>query len=234
MPLPDRTRGILLDIEGTTTPISFVYDVLFPYARSRLDETLLRAGRVEEVAEAVRTLRDEYDRDDGDDLPPFGDGAPYAHYLMDRNRKSTGLKMLQGLIWVSGYESRELTGQVFDDVPQALESWNRAGMRVRIFSSGSVLAQKLLFGHTEYGDLTPRFDGFHDTTTGPKKEPRSYLAIAEAFGLPPAEVLFLSDIVAELDAAREAGMQTGLTVRPGNKPVPDHTHPIHKNLFGLV
>ena len=234
MPLPDGTRGILLDIEGTTTPISFVYDVLFPFAKSRLDESVARAGSVAEVMEAVRLLREEYEGDDGGDLPEFGNGAPYAHYLMERDRKSTGLKTLQGLIWREGYETEELEGQVFADVPQALEAWNRAGVHLRIFSSGSVLAQKLLFSHTDHGDLTPRFEGFHDTTSGPKKESRSYRAIAEAFGLPPSEILFLSDVVSELDAAREAGMQTGLFARPGNKPVPDHTHPTHKSFLELV
>ena len=120
---------------------------------------------------------------------------------MSLDRKSTGLKLLQGLIWDEGYRSGALRSHVFPDVPPALEAWARSGVRLRVFSSGSVQAQKLLFGHTQYGDLTPLFEGFHDTTTGPKQEPASYLAITRAFALPPPAILFLSDVRGELDAA---------------------------------
>ena len=136
--------------------------------------------------------------------------------LMDADVKATGLKQLQGLIWKSGFESGELKAHVYDDVPPALAAWNAAGKDMRIYSSGSVQAQKLFFGHTIAGDLLPHFRGHYDTTTGPKKEAASYQKIAAEFGLPPSEILFLSDVVAELDAARAAGMQTALVVRPGN------------------
>ncbi len=237
MPLPEGVRALLIDIEGTTTPVSFVYDILFPFARDRLEETCGRAGEDRQVAEALRLLRREYEeeKDQGQtDLPPFGNGAPYCRYLMDQDRKSTGLKNLQGLIWEEGYRSGRLQGEVFTDVPPTLAGWKAAGIRVRIFSSGSVLAQKLLFSHTEHGDLTPFFEGFHDTTTGPKKDSGSYLAIAEAFGLPAGEILFLSDLVPELDAAADAEMRTGLVVRPENTPVTSERHPTYHSFDELT
>jgi enolase-phosphatase E1 len=136
--------------------------------------------------------------------------------LMDQDIKSTGLKHLQGLIWEAGFASGELRAHVYDDVPPALKAWNAAGRDVRIYSSGSIQAQKLFFGHTIAGDFLPLLKGHYDTTTGPKKEPASYRAIAALYGLPSSEILFLSDIVAELDAACSAGMRTALVVRPGN------------------
>jgi len=227
-------RAVLTDIEGTTTPLSFVHDVLFPYARRRLDAAC--ASGEERFAGSLQRLREEYDEEKraGNDLPAFGDGAPYAHHLMDRDRKSTGLKMLQGILWEDGYRSGELRGQVWPDVADALRLWKERGIRVRIFSSGSVLAQKLLFGHSDQGDLLPYFEGFHDTTTGPKQSRESYTAIAAAFDLPPGEILFLSDVTAELDAARGAGMATGLLVRPGNKPAEPNGHAVHGSFAELV
>ncbi len=225
-------RGILIDIEGTTTPISFVYDVLFPFARRRIEAYCARADEDPQVAEAVERLRSEQERD-VDDHQPFGTGAEYALALMDKDRKSTGLKALQGIIWREGYGSGELKAVVFEDVPPALAGWRSAGLRLRIFSSGSVLAQRLLFSHTEQGDLTAHFEGYHDTTTGPKRDERSYRAIAEAFGLPPQEVIYLSDVVAELDPASSAGMRTALLVRPGNEPTDPGKHPVHKDFASL-
>jgi enolase-phosphatase E1 len=219
--------AVLTDIEGTTTPLSFVLDVLFPYARRRLDAAC--ASGDPRFGEALRHLREEYPGDPA----TFGNGAAYAHWLMDHDRKSTGLKMLQGLLWEEGYLSGELRGQVWPDVATALRSWRERGLRARVFSSGSVLAQKLLFGHSDQGDLLPYFEGFHDTTTGPKQEATSYAAIASAFGLPPGEILFLSDVTAELDAARDAGMRTGLLVRPGNRPAEPNGHPVHYSFADL-
>jgi len=223
-------RAVLTDIEGTTTPLSFVHDVLFPYARRRLDAAC--ASGEERFAEALRLLRADHRMEKGD-LAGFGDGAPYAHALMDRDRKSTGLKMLQGILWEDGYRTGELQGQVYPDVAAALAAWKERGIRVRIFSSGSVLAQKLLFGHSDQGDLLPYFEGFHDTTTGAKQSPAAYHAIAAAFGLPPQEILFLSDVVAELDAARDAGMQTGFFLRPGNRPADPGVHPSYRSFAEL-
>jgi enolase-phosphatase E1 len=227
-------RAVLTDIEGTTTPLSFVLDVLFPYARRRLDGAC--ASGEARFAEALQRLREEHEEEKRSeaDLPDFGNGAPYAHWLMDRDRKSTGLKILQGILWKDGYRSGELRGQVWPDVADALRIWKERGIRVRIFSSGSVLAQKLLFGHSDQGDLLPYFEGFHDTTTGPKQSPASYAAIAGAFGLTPGEILFLSDVTAELDSARDAGMNTGLFVRPDNRPAEPNGHAVYGSFAELI
>lgn len=231
MPLPPGTRAVLTDIEGTTTPLSFVLDVLFPYARRRLDAAC--ASGEPRFVEALRRLRQEHEGE-RESVPNFVDGAPYAHWLMDRNSKSTGLKMLQGILWEDGYRAGELESQVWPDVADALRTWKEHGIRARVFSSGSVLAQKLLFGHSDQGDLLPYFEGFHDTTTGPKQTPAAYAAIAGSFGLPPGEILFLSDVTAELDAARDAGLQTGLLRRPGNKPAEANGHPAYRSFAELT
>jgi 2,3-diketo-5-methylthio-1-phosphopentane phosphatase len=150
----------------------------------------------------------------------------YIYWLMDRDRKSTSLKSLQGKIWKAGFESGELKGTLFDDVPDAFKRWS-ANDRVAIYSSGSVEAQKLLFRHSVFGDLTPLIAGHFDTRTGPKTESRSYATIAAAMQVAPSEVRFFSDVVRELDAAREAGFGTRLVVREGNSPVEDaHGHAI--------
>jgi enolase-phosphatase E1 len=236
VPLAPGVAAVLLDIEGTTTSIAFVYDVLFPYAEARLDAFCSRPDPDPELAEAIVRLRREHAEEARQEagLPAFGDGAPYARHLMRLDRKSTGLKLLQGRIWDEGYRSGELRSHLFPDVPPALRSWARSGVRLRIFSSGSVHAQKLLFGHTGEGDLTPLFEGFHDTTTGPKREPASYGAIAAAFALSPAAILFLSDVRGELDAAAAAGLNTGLLRRPGNPPADAGPHPIHTSFGELV
>lgn len=232
-------RAILTDIEGTTTSIRFVYEVLFPYAAARLKAFCGRGDGPPELAEARARLAKEHTEEarrppSPSDLPAFGDGAPYARWLMARDRKSTGLKQLQGLIWEEGYRDGTLRGHVYPDVPPALAAWSAAGVRLRIFSSGSVRAQKLLFAHTDYGDLTPSFEGFHDTTTGPKLEAGSYAAIAGAFGLPPGEILFLSDHPGELAAAAAAGMQAGLLVRPGNPPAVAGPYPTYRSFAELL
>jgi enolase-phosphatase E1 len=236
VPLPEGIGAVLTDIEGTTTSISFVYDVLFPYAAARLEEYCSRSAAEPELAEALGRLRGEHEAEAarGAELPPFGNGAPYARRLMAEDRKSTGLKLLQGVIWEEGYRTGALAGHVFPDVPPALAAWRAAGVRLRVFSSGSVRAQKLLFAHTGYGDLTPRFEGFHDTTTGPKREAASYAAIAAAYGLPAAEILFLSDVREELDAAAAAGLRTGLVVRPGNRPAEAAGHGVYGGFGELV
>jgi enolase-phosphatase E1 len=217
-------RGILLDIEGTTTAISFVYDVLFPYARQHANAYVQNAD--------LNDLRREYEADEhaGNHPPDWsGDPLPYIYWLMDQDRKSTALKRIQGEIWLEGYRSGKLNGQVFDDVPPALARWREAGRDVRIFSSGSVLAQRLLFANTAFGDLTKYLNGYFDTTTGPKNEAASYSRIAQAFGVPTSEIVFISDVARELDAARNAGMHTALCVRPGNHPQPAHTHSVIAN-----
>ena len=212
-------RGILLDIEGTTTPITFVYEVLFPYARRHLADYLKQAD--------LRDLKREYDEEvrTGAHPPPWSDQPlVYIHWLMDQDRKSTALKKIQGEIWQSGYEKGELQGAVFPDVPPALARWHRNEIDVRIFSSGSILAQKLIFSSTTAGDLTTLIRGYFDTTTGPKNDAASYRKIGEAFNILPQHILFISDVTHELDAARSAGMQCFLCIRPGNHPQPPHSH----------
>jgi enolase-phosphatase E1 len=172
-------------------------------------------------------LKLDHDQDMRQGLaPPAWSDAPvaYVHWLMDQDRKSTALKTIQGKIWLEGYQSGELRGEVFPDVPPALARWRQDGIDVRIFSSGSVLAQRLLFSATAAGDLTPFLNGYFDTTTGPKNVPDSYTRIANAFGLEPSEIMFISDVSRELDAARLAGMRTLLCVRPGNHPQAENTH----------
>jgi enolase-phosphatase E1 len=216
--------AIVLDIEGTTTPISFVYDVLFPFARRHLREFLKDHRNSPGVADAVVGLELEWADDVAKgNAPPLWSEinlAGYVEWLMDLDRKSPALKSLQGLIWERGYGSGELTSEIFADVGPALERWRGAGLRVAIYSSGSVLAQRLLFGHTPAGDLTPLLTGFFDTAVGPKTAADSYRAIAVALDCPPARLLFVSDVVVELNAAHAAGCRTTLAVRPGNPPQP--------------
>jgi enolase-phosphatase E1 len=218
---------VLLDVEGTTTPVDFVYRVLFPHARERVRDFLEAHADDPEVARDVSALRDEHTSDQAaGNAPPAWDGsvdtvAVYARWLMDQDRKLTPLKALQGRIWAEGYAAGQLRGQVFDDVPRALARWTASGRRVAIFSSGSVLAQKLIFGHSDHGDLTRFLSAYFDTTTGAKRDAESYRRIAEAVGEPAAGGLFVSDVVAELDAARGAGLATALAVRSPQKPEPN-------------
>jgi enolase-phosphatase E1 len=216
-------RGILLDVEGTTSAVAYVYDVMFPFARRNLAKYLDTAWDSpalvpvrKQVAIDTSNAATEHDR------------AEFEREIvrqMDQDIKATGLKQLQGLIWQDGFESGELVAHVFDDVPVALQKWKDVGLDLRIYSSGSVHAQRLFFGHTASGDLLPMFSGHYDTQVGGKREPESYTKIAQDWGLAAEEILFLSDVVAELDAARDAGMQTGLCLRPGNAAVePGHGH----------
>jgi len=211
-------RAILLDIEGTTTPIAFVHDVLFSYAREHVREFLAENPDAEDIA----LLREEHATES--DAPPLTDQiesiAAYVEWLIKLDRKSTALKSLQGKIWRQGYQEGSLKSQVFADVKPAFARWRERGLRIGIFSSGSVLAQQLLFAHTEVGDLTPFIDSYFDTKVGKKGEAESYRKIAETMGLSPEEILFVSDVVVELDAARQAGMQSLLSIRPGNEPQP--------------
>ena len=209
----DGIRGILLDIEGTTTPIAFVHEVLFSYARQHLRGYLTKHFDDEDVRADIRLLHAEDAF--ADDLDSV---VAHVNRLIDLDRKSTGLKSLQGKIWHEGYSEGTLRAQVYADVAPAFARWRVAGLDVSIFSSGSVLAQQLLFAHTEAGDLTPFISHYFDTGVGKKGDPESYRRIAEQIGLPPSEILFVSDVVTELAAAREAGMETALSIRPGNQP----------------
>ncbi|HEU4765994.1 MAG TPA: acireductone synthase [Pyrinomonadaceae bacterium] len=223
-------RAILLDIEGTTTPIAFVHDVLFTYARTHVRDYVVQHAA--ELTTDLAQLRAEHARET-EEAPPLTDEpdsiANYVNWLIDRDRKSTGLKSLQGKIWREGYEAGTLKAQVYGDVRPAFERWHKAKLRIAIFSSGSVLAQQLLFAHTEDGDLTPFISDYFDTTVGAKGEAESYRRIAEKLNLTTSEILFISDVVTELEAATAAGMQTRLSIRPGNSPQsdPDRFRKIH-------
>lgn len=214
---------ILTDIEGTTSSISFVKDVLFPYARRALPDFVRDHG----TEPAVRALLDAVATEHG----AVCDDDTIVEILqgwIDQDRKHTVLKALQGMIWEAGYRGGDFTAHVYPDVPDALRAWRDAGHRLAVYSSGSVPAQRLFFGKSDAGDLLPLFSAFFDTETGPKREADSYRRIAAALGVDAADVLFLSDVVAELDAARDAGMRTVLLDRLDDYPQPrlddDATH----------
>lgn len=213
-------RVVLTDIEGTTTPITFVHDTLFPYARQRLPAWVAEHPEDPDVASLVAEL-----------------GSPEAAVAQllawsDADVKATALKALQGRVWAAGYTDGTLVAPLYDDVVPKLRAWHASGLRLAVFSSGSVPAQHLLFGHTDAGDLRPLFSGWFDTTTGPKREDTSYVAIAAQLGVAPREVLFLSDVEAELDAATQAGMATGLLARDGQ--VPSGRHPVHAGFSSIL
>lgn len=223
-------RAILLDIEGTTTPIAFVKDVLFPFARRNAAAFLAAHGHEPEVESDLALLAEERAAEQPEDAPPpssaSSDPLPYLFWLMDLDRKSTALKALQGRIWRDGYESGALVSEVYADVVPALTRFRDAGIVVAIYSSGSVLAQQLLFAHTNAGDLWPLISAWFDTTTGGKKEAASYARIASELRLEPRRVLFVSDAVEELDAAKQAGMDVALCVRPGATEAEAEAEPI--------
>jgi len=224
---PQTIRGILLDIEGTTSSVSFVYDVMFPYVRKHLSAYLQQNWAEDHLAPVLEQIAKDAGADSWRDWTAQ-DASPEDRQakvegeiarLMDSDIKATGLKTLQGMIWKSGFDSGELVADLFPDVPPALARWKAEGFDIRIYSSGSIAAQKLFFSHTHQGDLLPYFSGHYDTTIGSKKEATSFRRIAEDFALPPSEILFVSDLIPELDAAREAGMATRLSSRPGNHPI---------------
>jgi enolase-phosphatase E1 len=202
---------ILTDIEGTTSAVSFVFDVLFPYAREHLPAFVRAHAERQDVAEqlqAARTLAAE----------PEASTERVVEILLQwlaEDRKATPLKALQGMVWAEGYQAGALKGHVYPDAVQALRQWHAQGLALYVYSSGSVQAQKLIFGCSEQGDLTPLFSGYFDTTSGGKREAVAYRTIAESIGVAAQSVLFLSDIVEELDAARKAGMETYGIAREG-------------------
>jgi enolase-phosphatase E1 len=217
-------QAVLLDIEGTVTPISFVHEILFPYAREHVNNYLSQHLQEPEVQADIQKLREEQ-ANDAEELrqPPIDSidtAVTYVNRLIDLDRKSPALKSLQGKIWKAGYEDGSLKSPVYPDVVEAFERWRDVGITINIFSSGSVLAQQLLFAHTDAGDLTRYIDQYFDTSVGKKIDPQSYLAIAANLSFDPSQILFLSDVVAELDAAKAAGIQTRLCIRPGNPPQP--------------
>ncbi|MFW9269413.1 acireductone synthase [Pseudomonas sp. NR3] len=204
-------KAILTDIEGTTSAVSFVFDVLFPYAAEHLPDFIRHnAGRAD-VAQQLDAVR----RDSGE---PDADIKRVIAILLGwiaEDRKATPLKALQGMVWEQGYEAGQLKGHVYPDAVDALKHWHQQGYRLFVYSSGSIQAQKLIFGCSEAGDLSSLFSGYFDTTSGPKRDVQSYQRISEAVGVASGEILFLSDIVQELDAARDAGMATCGLARDG-------------------
>ena len=237
---PDRDtlnniRAILLDIEGTTTPIEFVHQVLFPYARARVHDFLEQHADDPAVRADIALLRAEYTAESAQsrDIPSWNPEA-YVYWLMDRDSKSTGLKSLQGRIWEGGYRSGELKGkgEVYPDVRPAFERWRKGGKEIAIFSSGSVQAQRNLFANTTAGDLSSFLTGYFDTTTGPKRDAGSYRKIAATLHHAPQEILFVSDVATELDAARAAAMRTALCVR--GPTAPDDSLTAHPRIRSLV
>jgi enolase-phosphatase E1 len=213
-----QISAILLDIEGTTTPISFVHDVLFPFSRQHLTSYLTENSDSPDVLNDLECLRKEHSEDlgSGNQRPPLIE--QYVYWLIDHDRKSPALKSLQGKIWEQGYNDDRLRSVVFADVRPAIERWVETGVSVNIFSSGSVLAQKLLFAHTDAGDLTKFIHRYFDTGVGKKNNSESYRTIAETLSIPAAEILFVSDVITELNGAADAGMRTALCLRPGNAP----------------
>lgn len=222
---PTPPRVVLLDIEGTTIPVSFVHDVLFPYARSVLpgllrdhaDDPQVRA----QVAEIARLAPG---------VPPLAQLEAW----MDRDEKVAPLKALQGIAWAQGYRTGQLSARLYPDVLPALRRWAAAGVVLAVYSSGSAAAQELIYGHTDEGDVTGLFCGFYDLAMGGKRVASSYANILAKAGWTAGEVLFLSDVVAELDAAAQAGLRTCQIVRPEDGTVAGTTHPVAATLDGAA
>jgi enolase-phosphatase E1 len=211
-------KAIVTDIEGTTSSLSFVKDVLFPYARANLDDYVRR--HIDEPQ--VYVLLNDVCKEVGAELDTGQLIAQLIQWL-DEDKKVTPLKSLQGLIWEAGYHKGDFSGHIYPDAAANLKTWKAKGLDLYVYSSGSVHAQKLLFTHTEYGDLTLLFSGYFDTRTGGKKEPDSYSKIAKQLGIPANQIVFLSDIKEELDAAKIAGFQT-IWVTRDSTPDPQAEH----------
>ncbi len=208
--------AIITDIEGTTTPIAFVRDTLFPYARARLEQALA-TPEGDKIATEV------------EHMAPGRPARETLQHWMDEDAKVTPLKALQGLIWDAGYADGSLKGALYPDVHPVLRRWVRSGVKLYVYSSGSVSAQKLLFGNSVDGDLTGLFQGFFDTNVGGKRESESYDRICIGINVPPHEVLFLSDVETELDAAASAGLRTCQLVRPEDGTLPSDRHTLAKD-----
>jgi enolase-phosphatase E1 len=224
--VPDESpvRVVLLDVEGTTTPIDFVYKTLFPYAGRKLESFLGEHSRDPEIRASIQDLHGQQQLDERQGLePPVWVNEPedgrirsavgYGRWLMAKDSKCTALKSLQGKIWQEGFGNGELRGEVYADVPRALQRWRRQKRDICIYSSGSVLAQQLLFRTVVSGDLTVHIGGFFDTRMGIKTDRESYRKIAASLGRPPREFLFLSDAAQEIEAAQAAEMHGMLCVR---------------------
>ena len=205
-------KAVVTDIEGTTSSISFVHDVLFPYASRKLSDFVHAHQDEVDVRQLLLETRTEAGEPDAD----IDRTVEILLQWIQQDRKATPLKALQGLIWEQGFNNGDFTGHVYEDAVRNLQAWHQSGIELYVYSSGSVHAQQLLFGHSDAGSLLHLFKGYFDTNIGHKREVTSYQAIAESISLPAEQILFLSDIVEELDAARDAGMQTIQLVRDDN------------------
>ena len=231
-----EVKVILLDIEGTTTPISFVTDVLFPYASENVKPYLTLHYEDENMKDIISSLQDQCKKDaelEKNASLSFANVSlvhdnksviiqcvvDYILWLTKNDKKVTSLKELQGLIWKSAYESGKIKGIIYDDLLMALKTWKSNGKVICIYSSGSIQAQKLLFGYSTDGDLLPYFFKHFDTHIGGKKEAKSYSEIAKNLNVKPCDILFFTDVIAEADAANEAGVKVSVVCRPGNKPI---------------
>ncbi|MFC5437703.1 acireductone synthase [Rhodanobacter umsongensis] len=223
-------RAIVTDIEGTTSSISFVRDVLFPYARKRLPAFIETHGEQPDVQHWLH----ETAREAGLVEASRQDFIELLLQWIDQDRKSTALKALQGMIWKDGYAASDYRAHIYPEVAARLRDWRADGLRLYVYSSGSVPAQQLFFRYSEAGDLTPLFAGYFDTETGPKREAESYRLIAEAIGEQPAHILFLSDIVEELDAAQAAGFHTGWLVREPQALPGSPRHPVYRDFDAIT
>lgn len=212
----DKIEYILTDIEGTTTSVSFVYDVLFPYFQEHILE-LKNMTNLESVDSAMNETKEIVFSEERIQLETSEQIIQKLDSWCKEDRKITPLKTLQGILWKIGYETGELKGHVYEDVPITLEKWHTLGLKMGVFSSGSIEAQKLIFGYSEKGDLRRFFSNYFDTKTGMKQDCETYVKIAHELKLNPGKILFLSDIVQELEAAQKAGFQTIQLVRPGTK-----------------
>lgn len=212
-------KAIVTDIEGTTSSIEFVHDVLFPYASRELPSFLRECSEHPEIAKLLNDVRREADEVDA----TLDRIIEILQSWIEADRKATSLKELQGHVWRRGYECGDYTGHVYDDAADRLRRWSKLGIDLYVYSSGSVEAQKLIFGFSDAGDLRPIFSGYFDTRIGHKREVASYVAITESIGSSAHEILFLSDVAEELDAAAEAGLQTVQLVRQDDVVVGSHS-----------
>ncbi len=222
-------KAILTDIEGTTTSIRFVHDVLFPYAAEHMQAYVMANQQVSEVAEQLRATADEAGLDPADTATICDQLLAWIR----EDKKATPLKVLQGMIWKNGYAQGDFTGHVYQDAFDCLQAWRSNGLRLYVYSSGSVAAQKLIFGYSDFGDMTPLFSGYFDTRIGAKREVESYQAIIAELQLAADDILFLSDVPAELDAAAEAGMKVCQLVRDDSIERQDH-HPVASNFHEVL
>lgn len=223
-------RAIVTDIEGTTSSISFVKDVLFPYAYKRLPAFIETHGDKPEIQHWLH----EAAKEAGIVEASRQEVIELLLRWIDEDRKSTALKALQGMIWKEGYENGDFQAHLYPEVSARLHAWRAEGLHLYVYSSGSVPAQQLFFRYSEAGDLTPLFSGYFDTETGPKREQASYEKIAEAIGEQPGHILFLSDIVQELDAARAAGLRTGWLLRAPLEMPDTPRHPAYRDFDAIV